>query len=689
MNLYNNGTSSFGFSGWRADPPETFNSSDWRHISSPQASDYVRSPSSAPQASDYVRSPAESEAPITESPPPTMPTAEISAADNKHYSIQELQEIGSKPKEEVINFFKNIGGTVEKVTEEGRTVERYESSVLPGRVFTVTDNSLFWVTNYHTPATNTFENNAASVDSSHAVASDNVKLSDDEITAIINSQNNSAPQAQDYTATQPPQAPSSASSPINTASNHNPKQPQNDIASSKQPNTSSLNENTNSIPEPLANVQSQQPDNTNTATNTTPPLNQSISTLGNAATIANAAAKNPHQTFLAEAEKLKNSASLKHDLASGFSHSIMEFEQGNILDERKAYYANNREALNQAIDKIRADAAELTQKHGDTAGKIYFLNGISKITGAIGNLADAYELGDRIKNAFDNDNWSPVVGQVSKIVATSATASTGAVIARSAGLLLAGSGLGTIAMGVAAGAVVAFAISNSIDYLEKYVSNSDQWNFKNAENKYTDLVLIGNHSSQEHIKLKAENVTLIGKNHFKNLEIESETVTIIGNTDENLMIKSPKIEVIPGKEISDKFMQQPLLINEDSKTEETSAESPIQEPPYDENPIQSQSDKTIILDSDPYINQAYLEAAAAKAQKSPQEYLTFLTQVPEMEDIPDPSLIDSIIEYQTMELEKIFNKPAEESMPAVPKEKTAYPDISLPPSIDHPPETYL
>lgn len=79
MNLYNNGTSAFGFSGWRADPPETFNSSDWRHISSPQASDYVRSPSSAPQASDYVRSPAESEAPITESPPPTMPTAEISA----------------------------------------------------------------------------------------------------------------------------------------------------------------------------------------------------------------------------------------------------------------------------------------------------------------------------------------------------------------------------------------------------------------------------------------------------------------------------------------------------------------------------------------------------------------------------------------------------------------------------------
>lgn len=124
-------------------------------------------------------------------------------------------------------------------------------------------------------------------------------------------------------------------------------------------------------------------DGANSIENTpTDPLNQSIGAIGDAAAYADAALTNPHQAFLAEAEKFKNSASLKHDLASGFSQTIIEFEEGRIYDERRAYYANNREALNEAVEKIRTDAAELTQKHGEAAGKAYFLGGVIKTIGS-------------------------------------------------------------------------------------------------------------------------------------------------------------------------------------------------------------------------------------------------------------------------------------------------------------------
>ena len=54
----------------------------------------------------------------------------------------------------------------------------------------------------------------------------------------------------------------------------------------------------------------------------------------------------------------------------------MEFEEGGMLDERKAYYANNREALNEAVEKIRTDAAETTQKYGEMSGKLHLLNAL-------------------------------------------------------------------------------------------------------------------------------------------------------------------------------------------------------------------------------------------------------------------------------------------------------------------------
>lgn len=208
----------------------------------------------------------------------------------------------------------------------------------------------------------------------------------------------------------------------------------------------------------------------------THPLNQSIGVLGDAATYADAALANPHQSFLAETEKLKNSASLKHDLASGFSRRIMEFEEGGMLDERKAYYANNREALNEAVEKIRTDAAETTQKYGEMSGKLHLLNGITKITGGISNAADAYELGSRINTASQTDNWDPVAGQIAKIVAAAVSVVGSAAVARGMGLMLLGMGApaGFVAAAtIVGGVVLTYFALEGVEALEKKISMGD------------------------------------------------------------------------------------------------------------------------------------------------------------------------------------------------------------------------
>ncbi|MBF0804484.1 hypothetical protein, partial [Neisseria sp. 19428wB4_WF04] len=267
------------------------------------------------------------------------------------------------------------------------------------------------------------------------------------------------------------------------------------------------------------------------------PLNQSIDAAGNAAALAQSAVANPHQAFLAEAEKFKNSASLKHDLASGFSQTIIEFEQGHIYDERRAYYAGNREALNEAVEKIRTDAAELTQKHGEAAGKAYLLGGIAKITGTLGNLADAYELGDRISKASENGNWDPVAAQVAKIAASAAAVSGNTAIARTAGLLLMGAGFSAgvvTAATLVVGVGLTIAALKGAEALDKEISNANRFGFSsNGEDKYTDLVVFGNHSHSGDTKLAAKSVTLIGSHRFENLEIDSEDLAVIGDIDSN------------------------------------------------------------------------------------------------------------------------------------------------------------
>lgn len=725
MNLYSNIGSFSGFVGWNTTPSNTFDTfspSQWQPVSVPQISDYVPSftpsitaqpsdyePSFTPvvtvQPSDYVSSQPD---PIVSgdnfAPPIGQQPAETTINGNQHYDAAGLQNISNWSKEEIIDLFKNINGTVTTVTEEGGTFHTYKSSAIPNREFTVSDSgNTFWTTYTGTPADGTSDATIA-LDTVNVTASDTITLSSSEMAAIINAQNAPAPQADDYVpAETAPVSDPSVAEPPQTETATLPIEPslhgQLPPAIVPEPPVPTDEAATNAHPAPPAQADNQQQanganqtENGTSQTENTPtdPLNQSIGAIGDAAAYADAALSNPHQAFLAEAEKFKNSASLKHDLASGFSQTIIEFEEGQIYDERRAYYANNREAQNEAVEKIRTDAAELTQKHGEAAGKVYAVGTAAKFTGAMGTAADFYELGDRIKTAFDSGNWNSVAGQISKMVATSATMGTGMTFARGIGLLLAGSGLGAIAIGTIAAVGISVAVSIGADYLDKQVSNSDYFNFNNVNDKdeYTDLVLVGNHhyKDEKYAKLEAQNITLIGNHHFQNLEINSENVTIIGGigVENNFTINSPQIEIINSKEISENFMDieqsadyEGVEINGNAAENSSIKENVIK---IIEDP---QSENSSNQDSDLYINWDYLEQVAAEESISPQDYLNSLLQFQtNTEDIPDPELIDYVEDRRAIELEKIFSSENILEDPQILSENQAsYSDIFSQPEI--------
>ncbi|WP_274572300.1 hypothetical protein [Neisseria leonii] len=379
-------------------------------------------------------------------------------------------------------------------------------------------------------------------------------------------------------------------------------------------------------------------------------------------------------------EQLKSQASAKHNLASALSHNIMAFEEGHIYDERKAFYAANREALNEAVEKLRADTAELTQKYGETAGKLHALEGITKITGAIGDLADAYELGSRIKQACQDGNWDPVAGMIAKIAATDATISGSAAIARMLGMALLGvsapAGVLT-ALTIGTSVLLTFiAINTFIDSLDKELSTSGLLDFGSNTFPYSDLVVFGNHQYTGHVKLTADNITLIGRQQFQTLEIDSNTLTVIGNIDASahLKINSPKIEIIDNRDILEKIMQQSEAGMPGSEAGQTSDSPPAAESTTGSGTA-PQAAAHPPSDPDPQIDYAYLNAAAARFNMSPQDYLDSLIRTEiDWESLPDPRLADEIMERNARELDRIFGSPTLETPAPLPEEQPRYPD---------------
>ena len=284
---------------------------------------------------------------------------------------------------------------------------------------------------------------------------------------------------------------------------------------------------------------------------------QVMNMFGNGVASVEAGLKNPHQKFLEDADKLKQQIDFKHDLASNLSHQIMQVEEGHIYDERRAYYAQNREAVNEAVEKLRTNAAELTEQHGEVKGKLYMVAGYAKMLGGIGTVMDAVELGKLSKTASETGDWSPVSEQVAKMLVSAAITTSIAGAARLIGVGLAFIGVPAAAIvGVTVLGTIAFSYfaldyisKNSLEDIRKDLRLGDVHSHNgHREYEYSDLVLFGDakqYTRPENIKLAAKNVTIIGNHHAENIEVESDTLTVMGTLDvgNNLKLDSNQIEM--------------------------------------------------------------------------------------------------------------------------------------------------
>ncbi|MDO4907904.1 hypothetical protein [Neisseria sp.] len=729
----------------------------WQQVSTqkPQVSDYERvSINHSPQDRVYDT--------YSEEPPLEVNTYDIPQKDiaERHiYSEQELREIGSRPKEEIVDFFHNIGGSIKTTTlvdEDGKLTGysySYSSPLLDNKEFKILGNGkAMWKTYSETdegdsaepallelapagieapPMLETVEIETAVV---RAGFSTTIDLTEAEIQRILAAQQGIRLETPSYlreneeiiwvslddfpstdtsgsafeAARETPPAAPVAERPSENGVTQNPPVRAAETPPAAPPETAvpAKTESGNaaaaesSVASPSADTASAQED-VAAAENTAPaadgaqtqnphPQTRAADAVGTAATLAQSALGNPHQGFMAEAERLKNMASQKHDLASGFSQTIMEFEEGRIYDERRAYYANNREALNEAVEKIRADAAELTQKHGEAAGKTHFIGGAMKILGGVGSAIDAYELGSRINTAWKDGNWDPVAGQITKIAASAAAVSGSAAIARAIGLgLMAwGAPVGAVtAITILGGVVLTYYALEAVNELDKEISNANRFDFSsNSEDKYTDLVLIGNHSHSGDTKLEAETVTLIGNHRFENLEIDGKEVTVIGNIDSDgkFIINADTVNATDGSEISPDFIQKSEAENTDTAAVEDSAAEAAAAETADPPTSAAESAETRPFDQvqadEPYVNWDYVEAAAAQRQINTGEYLRSLVELPDMEGFFNREIIGEIKQYQNAEWEKVFSNPAvsEEAVSIPPEESPAYPGIPQP-----------
>lgn len=598
--LYGNPSPSF--SGWKIDPSEAFGTNAWQPIRTPQVSDYVPSPPPAlPKPSDYV--------PISKTEQPAAPPVSAVADTaprpqtingSREYSTQELQKIGSSSPREIAGFFQNLNGTtIGKYTDDdGISGIIYSNPALPDKSYKTTgENKGFWQIYTHTvdsgqPAKEGFVN----MGTTRVTPYKEIQLSGSEIKAIIEQQNKPVPPQ--------PEQPKPEETPlVQFGSNAVPITPlpvpqekpaveripsigstiiTNDIPRTPPEFKPALDTAAQTQPQPQSSGQSTAPVPVETPAPTAPPApaaetpalaetqtdgmpkakkeeditDQVMNMFGNGVASVEAGLKNPHQKFLEDADKLKQQIDFKHNLASNLSHQIMQVEEGHIYDERKAYYAQNREAVNEAVEKLRTNAAELTEQHGEVKGKLYMVAGYAKMFGAIGTVMDAVELGKLSKTASETGDWTPVSDQINKMLVSAAAVGGITTSARflAAGLMAAGMPAGFVVAGIAIGAAaLTYYTLNRIN--KSFESNKEDSQSEDArsdsshrEYEYSDLVLFGDakqYARPENIKLAAKNVTIIGNHHAENIEVESDTLTVMGTLDvgNNLKLDSNQIEM--------------------------------------------------------------------------------------------------------------------------------------------------
>ncbi|ATD65251.1 hypothetical protein ACFPVS_03225 [Neisseria weixii] len=301
-------------------------------------------------------------------------------------------------------------------------------------------------------------------------------------------------------------------------------------------------------------------------------------------------------------------------------------EQDKISSaELRDFYVKHPEALKEAVKEIADNSAEVKQQHGDLSGKAYGIGMLTKITGGVSHVTDGLELGKRFGAAWDSGDWSPVVGQVSKIVGSAAAGAASMGLVRTGGLILAAAigGTGTaVVIGTAiAGAAIGYGISIAFEALEKDISQSGQYDLNKVMNKdgepYEDLAVVGNFKSSESLKLSAKNeMTLIGEQHFKNVELEGKDISVIGNVsaDENVSVNGDNIRTYSDEAVK------AMLAPEDANPAEQIPHQPADTQTETANTVNGDEIRAALGLREEYLDLEYLGQAAAKAGENPTEY---------------------------------------------------------------------
>lgn len=624
MNLYGSTGSFSGFGGWDV-PGSTFNPGEWRPVPTP-----------APQASDY------------------MPAGETAL----------LYELASTESEDL----KRVETNTVFVRPDGVLKSSPESGDLP--VFSENPNI--------GQDTNTFPD-AHLQDSNPILSEQSVPVA-------------GLPPS-------PPAFPADSTNPfaehplLNPAvPQHNPalQPPESTTAPANQDAATTANaETAPPAPNPEGTAATEQPPQTaETAPNTAPPQtaetapaephpeNQAVGALGDAVTYTEAALENPHKELMKQLDQLKVESSFSHNTAAELSKNIIQLEEGHLYGERRAFYAQNKEALSELAEKLRAETTEIVKAEGELAGKLYYLKGIAKTLGVAGTALDMWELGSRIKTAVETDNWDPVAGSLAKIALTPVAVAGGVLVGAGAGFLIAGMGFSaavvTVATVVSSG-LATYLLIQPLDSLDKEISESGRFDFgETSQSRPLELVLAGNHNHQDDVKFEADHITVIGRQNFQNLELKADSFTVIGeaNVAGNLNVAADRYENIAPENVSPEFAEQL------KQTGETVAEHA---PPETSPEPSVQQEGGFFLTEEPAINLEYAQSRADADNSTVKEYVSGLLEPVNAAELPFPDLYDSIIQYQNEELERIFGDNAvEDALKFIGQEDPAYPQI--PPS---------
>lgn len=623
MNLY--GKSDLGFNGWRIDPKENFGTINRQNIFTPKPSDYIRTPSFQPKPSDYIRSPSGTAAAIeTPKPPAPNPAADFPHSYRKHYSEQQLRKIGSSSKEDIIEFFKNIGGTVSTrhYNVDNINIEEtvYSSPLLPGREYIVSEEGRA-----------SWEWGGISGDTVQVSAAKSIQLTNSEIAAVLNNQpaitapaENPIPFRPDLSSTltndikaaitdhqakphkdipkptppaKPADTPPAITKPSAPQNNGNTGStpPTDTPPAAKQGNTADKADgktNGTTSPSNAANVQKPEHNRSAASKPDVQPEKQPEKQVseksekqenGSAQAVENLSKLNEQIAGATDTvEKLKSNEStrlgkihgLKHDLQAEFAHNIVKLHNNELTGSTRDFYAKNHDALVESIHNLRHDTDIIHQKYGHFAAYAHAAGQVAKITGGIGTIADFYELGMRVEKAVSYGDWDPVLGQTAKMVAAAAatTVALGLIRAAAVGVFgIAAAATGPVLIGtIVLGGITTLAISEWSTDLEKEISAGGYWDkyFADApEGSETGIALVGDFRYNKEISLKADHVALMGEQTFGGgLAIESKTTTLfLSKQAHRLQLESEKVYVVRDKNDFDTFYRQ---LAEDQEAEQ-------------------------------------------------------------------------------------------------------------------------